>query len=407
MYGPLPDLSALTNLETLELTGIALTGEGADSLADRIEMLPKSLKSLTIEFVDHWEDWDLKERALDRFPDLSAFHNLTSIKFWNGKWPEVLVNHHAQDSQDINYRNNPNTFQQYSATYKFQAPYYSPSGFQGEVQDNFAGLAISAVSIENMNLYGPFPISIMENNANLNYVWIVNNHFNGSFPGDLTDHVAFPVMASMAPFIPAVNLNQNSFSGCLPYLGEENLLKTTLTREGGVSPDNDYVAVQGQCFLTSYDLANCAGSTSTNNGYPGDTCFLETSNLGAVRGGLLAFFEAMNGDSWDFYADCAHMLIRRPFRTQGHIWNPNTDPCKDRWPGIACDVKGNVVKLLLSGQAGWNLKGKLPENMGDMLPSSLRVIDLSFNELTGPLPDFSNLAALERVSANRVLVCLV
>ncbi|KAL2932842.1 Receptor-like protein 2 [Bienertia sinuspersici] len=72
-------------------------------------------------------------------------------------------------------------------------------------------------------------------------------------------------------------------------------------------------------------------------------------------------------------------------------WSPDSDCCSS-WEGLSCDDKGRVTHLWLPSRG---LRGDVSSSLGGL--TSLSVLNLSYNQLTGFLPDglFSSLKSLE------------
>ncbi len=103
--------------------------------------------------------------------------------------------------------------------------------------------------------------------------------------------------------------------------------------------------------------------------------------LAIEREALIAFYNSTEGDKWrDIYGG-------------GNIVNENwcsSLPVK-YWHGVYCNNKGNVVEI---GLAGANLRGSLPDELGNL--TDLKRVYLQNNRITGSIPDsFSKLKQLE------------
>jgi Leucine-rich repeat (LRR) protein len=108
-----------------------------------------------------------------------------------------------------------------------------------------------------------------------------------------------------------------------------------------------------------------------------------TTNCQKVRGvsereceSLLQLYQSTNGANWK--------------RNDG--WNLSNTPCD--WAGVICGSKGGVIKLELSQN---NLTGAIPDFSG--LPK-LEILYLYSNQLTGTIPDFSGLPKLQTLWLN-------
>ncbi len=86
---------------------------------------------------------------------------------------------------------------------------------------------------------------------------------------------------------------------------------------------------------------------------------------------LLEFYNSTNGTNWTYNTG----------------WNQTNTPCS--WLGITC-TSGHVSEISLSSK---NLKGTLP----DLNLPYLRTLHLSYNQLGGYIPNFSNLSNLRNL----------
>ncbi|KAL3510356.1 hypothetical protein ACH5RR_029757 [Cinchona calisaya] len=68
----------------------------------------------------------------------------------------------------------------------------------------------------------------------------------------------------------------------------------------------------------------------------------------------------------------------------------DSDPCK--WNHIQCSKDNRVTRIQIGGQG---LTGSLPENLNSL--TSLQILELMDNQLTGPLPSLSGLSSLQRI----------
>ena len=82
-------------------------------------------------------------------------------------------------------------------------------------------------------------------------------------------------------------------------------------------------------------------------------------------------------------------------------WDLTTDPCVDRWYGIACNPSGHIISINLPAN---NLVGHLPEHFARF--QLLEHLELRHNTLFGPLPtNLNNLVSLKslKLSHNRLI----
>ncbi len=81
-------------------------------------------------------------------------------------------------------------------------------------------------------------------------------------------------------------------------------------------------------------------------------------------------------------------------------WTEEGFPCQDGWSGITCNVRGRVAALKLSGRRLGALPGVTLQSFEaiDGAMPYLQIIDLPENQLTGTLPSWVNLQALQYVA---------
>ena len=68
----------------------------------------------------------------------------------------------------------------------------------------------------------------------------------------------------------------------------------------------------------------------------------------------------------------------------------DSNPCN--WDNVECDVDGRVNRIQIGAR---NLKGSLPSNLGNL--TALEILELQYNQLTGPVPSLSGLSLLQRL----------
>ena len=73
--------------------------------------------------------------------------------------------------------------------------------------------------------------------------------------------------------------------------------------------------------------------------------------------------------------------VSRPGTSFHNTWDPQTDPCRDKWPGVVCDGDGHISDLSLKGL---NMAGTIPKSFYDF--PRLVKLDLGQNHITGEIP---------------------
>ncbi|CAL5354646.1 unnamed protein product [Camellia sinensis] len=90
--------------------------------------------------------------------------------------------------------------------------------------------------------------------------------------------------------------------------------------------------------------------------------------------------------------DAAVMLIlRQNLNASKSLGWIDPDPCQ--WQHVSCSEDGRVTRIQIGYQ---NLTGCLPSNLGYL--TALQILDLSSNQLQGPLPSLAGLTSLQNLS---------
>lgn len=71
----------------------------------------------------------------------------------------------------------------------------------------------------------------------------------------------------------------------------------------------------------------------------------------------------------------------------------DSDPCK--WQHLQCDKQGRVIRIQIGSQ---RLAGSLPTSLNKL--TNLQILEVQWNQLTGPLPSLSGLNSLQRILLN-------
>ncbi|KAK7284783.1 hypothetical protein RJT34_19536 [Clitoria ternatea] len=280
-----------------------------------------------------------------------------------------------------------------------------PSSLQGSTQ-------LTNFSCMSCNLVGPLPEFLGEMNS-LSLLKLSNNNLTGEIPRSLNRSAlqvlwlnnqqgerlsgTIDVVSTMVP-LSSLWLHGNVFTGSIPEnIGDLVSLKDfdlNGNRIVGLVPD-----ALGNMQLDNLDLNNnmlmgpipnfkASKFSYDNNDFcqskPGVPCAFEVM-------ALLGFLSGLNYPS---------NLV--------DSWKDN-DPCGGNWLGIKCDVNGkvsmiNLPKFKLNGTlspsvanlgslveirlGGNNISGGVPSNWTSL--TSLKLLDLSDNNISPPLPEFRN-----------------
>lgn len=84
-------------------------------------------------------------------------------------------------------------------------------------------------------------------------------------------------------------------------------------------------------------------------------------------------------------------------KTRFNMKNWISDPCYlIQWEGISCDNRSSEVRISEINLSGRNLTVPVPEEIGQL--TALVKVSLENNHLMGPLPNFSSLTMLKRLT---------
>ena len=343
LTGRLPDLSALTNLTTLELDFNELSGPFPDlSALTKLERLELTSNELS-----------------GPVPDLSALTNL-----W---WLFLSGNELSGPFPDVSGLANLRWL--YAGYNEFSGPFPDLSGL---VNLSFVHLAFNEFS-------GPLPD--LSGLTSLRWLLLGHNELSGAFP----DPNALLRLEQL-------DLSHNRLSGPLPDLSVLSAL-TALSLAGnqlclpaGATPShsNPYIAAH----LQSLALPLCSGmaaptptATATPSGAPASTPTVTPTPTAAAppvtsaqeRAALVALYEATGGANWR-YND--NWLSNEPVGA---------------WHGVFTDGGGKVVRLILNRNG---LTGQIPD-LGGL--ANLTRLELAYNDLSGQIPALTALAKLTRL----------
>lgn len=79
--------------------------------------------------------------------------------------------------------------------------------------------------------------------------------------------------------------------------------------------------------------------------------------------------------------------------TKAYDWS-DPDPCK--WTKVRCDGNNRINRIQLVGSEGNKIQGTLPADLRNL--SSLIILELMGNQLSGPLPSLAGLKALQEIN---------
>ena len=391
LIGPLPDLSALINLTSLYLRGTQLTGQISDL------SLPATVQTL---FLD-------RNRLTGPIPDLSALSNLTDLNLRDnqltGTIPTTLGNHPYLG--ELNLRNNQLTGK-IPATLGnllyLDSLYLSGNTFSGCIPAELRivrnsdlerlGLPYCAPAPTATPTPGATPTPATSERAALIALyqatdganWKRNNNWLTDKPIDLW----YGVTADSSGRVTALNLWQNQLSGQIPDLSAlSNLTNLDLGQNELTGPIPDLDALSN---LTELDFRH--------NQLSGQIPDLDAlSNLDHLDLG----FNRLSGSIPELGALTSLTYLHlRANRLSGQI--PDLSALSNlrtlylshnRLSGQIPDLSA-LINLTEMDLGGNELSGSIPD-LGAL--SNLANLILPQNNLTGPIPDLSTLTRLNQL----------
>ena len=334
LRGPLPDLSALTNLTHLYISISQLTGPVPDL---------SSLTNLRVLYLYH-------NQLTGQIPDLSALTNLETLNLdsnnLTGPIPDLSA---LTNLTSLNLSQNPLT---------------------GPFPDISALTNLTRLGLAANQLTGPFPdLSAF---TNLRSLYLYNNQFTGPFP-DLTTLTNLTVLY----------LGGNQLNGQIPdlsYLSDLRELDISYNQFTGHVPDLSALTKLTTLYIAGNDLCLQAG-TSLSHPNSSVTAQLRSLNPPSCttggteqRAALVAFFNATDGANWK---NNDNWLSNEPIST---------------WYGVFTNNYGHVTRLSLGHN---ELSGTLPD-LSDL--TNLSNVFLASNQLSGEIPDLSALTRLSTLN---------
>ena len=338
LSGPIPNLSALSNLQTLSLYNNRLTGSIPDlSALSNLQTLYLSSNQLSgtvpnLSALSNLTRISLSGNRLSgSIPDLSTLTNLTTLSLYNNQLSGTVPN--------------------LSALTNLQTLYLSSNQLTGQIPDLSALTNLQTLSLSRNQLTGPVPdLSAL---TNLQTLYLSHNQLTGPVP-DL----------SALSNLQTLSLSRNQLTGPVPDLSALTDL-TTLSLHGNslCLPENFNLAGLNSdpaASLLGLFLPSCTGGSP-----------LLPSSPPEERAALVALYKATGGANW----------------TRNDNWL--SDAPVATWYGVTIDGRGRVTKLYLESNG---LSGPIP-NLDDL--TSQWYLDLGHNQLSGTVPDLSALSSLE------------
>lgn len=118
--------------------------------------------------------------------------------------------------------------------------------------------------------------------------------------------------------------------------------------------------------------------------------FSSTAWIVLVLMSFLAFFvcvECQTGDA------SVMQELKKNLNPPSSLGWVDSDPCK--WQHLQCDKQGRVIRIQIGNQG---LTGSLPTSLNKL--TNLQILEVHWNQLTGPLPSLSGLDSLQRILLN-------
>lgn len=118
--------------------------------------------------------------------------------------------------------------------------------------------------------------------------------------------------------------------------------------------------------------------------------FSSTGWIVLVLMSFLAFFvsvECQTGDA------SVMQELKKNLNPPSSLGWVDSDPCN--WQHLQCDKQGRVIRIQIGNQG---LSGSLPTSLNKLM--NLQILEVQWNQLTGPLPSLSGLGSLQRILLN-------
>ena len=374
LSGPLPELGALINLTSLDVSFNQISGQIPD------------LRAIT-----NLRDLYLANNQLTgSIPDLSALANLTNLdlssNMLTGSIPALsALTNLSELSLHFNKLSGP--VPELSALSNLTWLYLASNKLDGHIPELGALTKLTTLSFAANQLDGEIPdLSAL---TKLTFLALTNNKLSGQFP-DL----------SALSQLTYLDFSYNQLSGSIPDLSAlTNLTDLSIAGNDLCLPEGS-PALSGSnevvvAYLKRLNPPSCTSGENTETPEEPETQPEPQQNPAEAeeRAALVALYEATDGASWT------------------HDDNWLTDEPIATWYGVSYGDDGRVAELRLPGNG---LTGSMPDlsalshltglylgsnNLSGQIPnlnalSSLKELSLHFNQLSGPIPNLNALTNL-------------
>lgn len=245
---------------------------------------------------------------------------------------------------------------------------------------------LERLMIRNTQLSGPLP---NYNLPNLEWLQLDSNDLSGEIPD-------FDNLSNLT----ILSLNGNNFNGTIPAFSHLSNLISFSFGANQIMDLPDLLHLENLTYLSfrwnNLSEDDCANVQKLIN-----------------RGGWDSFVHSPQRDGFNYMESCFEVcenvtdisqneceaLVNFYYATGGDNWTTNTGWLEDttvgNWFGVEVD-QGVVIALQMTTdvQTGNNLIGTIP----DLNLPYLRTLNLSYNQLSGSIPDFSNLGSLTHIN---------
>ncbi|KAJ4718464.1 putative Leucine-rich receptor-like kinase family protein [Melia azedarach] len=243
------------------------------------------------------------------------------------------------------------------------------------------------VDLSSNNLVGKFSTWLLQNNTNLEHLYLMNNSLSGSLPLPSSKHALLHLdisinnfsgplpcdIGKILPHLTYVRMSENNFEGSIPSsMGEMKQLQELDLSTNKFSGELPKEFVSGCVLLSTLILSNNQFQGSLFPKYMNMTKFikwlyLNSNNFsGKIEDGLpnASLLFALDLSSNKFSGQIPHWI-------------------------------GNILNLKYLSMANNSLEGDIPAQLSNL--KFLRVLDISENRLSGSITSSSNLSSLRHL----------